>query len=483
MTAGTPRRPAHTPPLPAARVSNARRYVVFAVTMLAILMASIDGTIVSTALHTITRGLHTTVGWSAWTITAYSLGSILALPIAGRLSDSLGRRRMFLVFVSVFTTASLLAGLSTNIYVLIGLRFVQALGGGGLMPSTMGTVSDMFPEDRERAIGLISSVFPLGALIGPTLGGIILTNWTWQYVFFVNVPIGIVLVVLLGLLLPRAHATRAARIDLLGAALMGGAIISLMLGISILGQGGGPAAWGIVALGVCLGGAFLVEQRRVAEAILPPVLLQRREFLVINGINILYGASAFGIFSLVPLFAQIRYGQTPLVAGGLLSVRAVGMAVLSVVTALLLRRIGYRKPMIVGFVLLSAGLFLLWVPDPGVQPLLWLGLSAVVCGVGIGIAGPPSNNASISLMPDHVAAISGLRAMFRMTGGILAITITTALIGSGSTEGTALGKAFGVFGAIAILVSPAILAIPERTSAGSGPARRPETARPASLPR
>ena len=126
--------------------------------------------------------------------------------------------------------------------------------------------------------------------------------------------------------------------------------------------------------------------------------------------------------------------------------------------------------MIAGFLLLSLGLFLLAVPAPGEQPFVWLGLSALICGVGIGTAGPPSNNAAIRLMPDQVAAISGLRAMFRMTGGILAITITAAVIGTGANEAEALGHAFAVFGAIAILVAPAVLAVPE-----PNPARRSRT--------
>ena len=478
MTAASPP-PAPAPSPHSAAVGGRRRYVIFAVTTLGILMASIDGTIVATALPTITRDLQTTVGWSSWTLTTYSLGSIVAMPIAGRLSDSLGRRRMFLVFVSVFTGASLLAGLSANVYLLIALRFVQALGGGGLMPSTMGTVSDLFTRDRDRAIGLISSVFPLGALIGPTLGGFIVSNWSWRYVFFVNVPIGVVLLVLLYVLLPRDRTTVTPRIDVFGAALMGGAIVSLMLGISSLGQGAGPAAWAIVALGAGLAGVFLVQQRRASNAILPPALLQRREFLVINGINVFYGAAAFGVFSLVPLYAELRYAQNPLVAGTLLSVRAIGMAVLSVSISMVLRRTGYRKPMIAGFILLAAGLAMLAIPAPGERPFVWLGLSALVCGIGVGIAGPPSNNASIRLMPDQVAAISGLRAMFRMTGGILAITITAALIGTGGGEGEALGRAFAIFGAIAILVAPAILAVPERTSrTGSGTAHgRDQTGR------
>jgi len=124
-----------------------QRHLIFGTACMAILMVSIDGTIVATALPTLTRELDTTLAWSTWTITIYNLGQIVSLPIAGRLSDSLGRRRMFLIYVGVFTLSSLMAGLSNNIYELIAFRFVQALGGGGLMPSTMGSSPTSSPTN------------------------------------------------------------------------------------------------------------------------------------------------------------------------------------------------------------------------------------------------------------------------------------------------------------------------------------------------
>jgi EmrB/QacA subfamily drug resistance transporter len=427
-------------------------------------MVSIDGTIVATALPTLTRELHTSLAWSAWTITVYQLGQIVSLPIAGRLSDSLGRRRMFLAYVGVFTLSSLLAGLATNVYVLVGLRFVQALGGGGLMPSTMGVVADLFTEERDRALGLVSSFFPIGALLGPTLGGFIVTYYSWREIFFINVPVGAVLLGLLWLLLPAANPTARARVDVLGAALLGGALLSVMFGLNQFGDGGprSPLPWSLLAVGGLLAAAFVVHERRAAQPILPLPLLRRPAFAVVNGINVLYGAAAFGVFSLVPLFAQLAYGLSPLAAGSLLSVRAVGMASLSVASSMLLRRVGYRAPMVVGFLVLAAGLTLISLP-PAISPFAWLGLSALVCGVGVGIAGPPSNNAAIQLMPDQVAAISGLRAMFRQTGGILAITLTAVTIGSGPGEAGALGHVFLVFGVLTVLAVPAIVGVPERS--------------------
>jgi EmrB/QacA subfamily drug resistance transporter len=436
-------------------------------------MVSIDGTIVATALPTLTRELHTSLAWSTWTITIYNLGQIVSLPIAGRLSDSLGRRRMFLIYVGVFTLSSLLAGLANNVYVLIAFRFVQALGGGGLMPSTMGVVADLFTRERDRALGLVSSFFPLGALLGPTLGGFIVTYFSWREIFFVNVPVGAVLLVLLWILLPAGRRAVPARIDALGAALMGATLLSVMFGLNQFGVSGlrSPLPWSLLALGGLFGTGFLLQQRRAANPILPPPLLRSPDFVVVNGINVLYGAAAFGIFSLVPLFAQLAYGLSPLAAGSLLSVRAAGMAVMSVISSMLLRRVGYRAPMLLGFVVLAAGLVLIWLPPPLPSPFTWLGLAALVCGVGVGIAGPPSNNAAVQLMPDQVAAISGLRAMFRQTGGIIAITLTAVIIGSGPGEGQALGRVFGAFAVLTLLLVPAILRVPERRPpAAPGPA-------------
>ena len=431
-------------------------------------MAAIDGTIVATALPTLTRELHTNLAWSAWTITIYQLGQIVSLPVAGRLSDSLGRRRMFLFYVATFTTASLLAGFATNIYLLIALRFIQALGGGGLMPSTMGVVSDLFTRDRDRWLGLVTSFFPVGALLGPTLGGFIVTYYSWREIFFINVPVGIVLLVLLLVLLPGQKTTSRPRIDVLGAALMAATLLCVMLGLNQIAERGmgSPLPWALLAAGVGLAGGFLLQQRRSDKAILPPALLRRPAFALINGLNVLYGAAAFGIFSLVPAFVQLAYGFSPLAAGSLLSIRAVGMAVLSIASSMLLRRLGYRPLMGAGFLVLATGLVLIALPPPeATGPLLWMGLSALVCGVGIGIAGPPSNNAAVQLMPDQVAAISGLRAMFRQTGGILAITLTAITIGTGPGQAGAMSRVFLTFAAIVVLMVPALLGVPERRAA------------------
>ena len=449
---------------------NHSRWLIFGVTCSALLLVSIDGTIVATALPTLSRELGADISWTTWTITVYALGTVTALPLAGRLSDIMGRKRMFVLFASTFTVASLCCGLVDNIFALIGLRFIQALGGSGLMPSTAGVISDLFGSDRDRPIGLMTSIFPLGAMIGPVLGGVIVTYFSWRVIFFINLPIGLILVILLWRLLPSEPRPRKGilKIDVVGAVLFALMILSLMLGVNELGQLGwhSVVAWTLLVLSLLFVAAFWYRQEHSPSPILPLALLKQRQFAVVNGLNLLYGAAALGIFSLVPLYAQTRYGMPPLEAGALLTIRAAAMAVMSTVTALfILQRFGYRRPMLAGFVLVALGLLLLSRSPVLISGFAWLTLSCVVCGVGIGLAGPPSNNASLQLMPTKIAAISGLRAMFRQTGGIISISIAAAVIAGSAQAPRVLPYVFATLATLTVIGAPAIIGVPENRDA------------------
>src|SRR6185312_945681 len=155
---------------------------------LTLLMSSIDSTIVAVALPTLISDLHTSLVWAGWTLTAYALTQTVMMPLVGKLAEQFGQMRVFLVCMFVFTLGSLLCGLAPNIYVLIACRVIQAIGGGGFLPSAAGIVAREFPRNRDRMIGLFSSVFPIGGIIGPNLGGFIVQNWSWREVFLINVP-------------------------------------------------------------------------------------------------------------------------------------------------------------------------------------------------------------------------------------------------------------------------------------------------------
>src|SRR6185312_9498109 len=213
--------------------------LVFTVVALALLMMSIDSTIVATALHSLRRGLHTSIDWAGWTITAYSLGFVVVLPISGKLSEQYGARRVFLVSIIAFTLASLCCGLADNIYVLIALRGLQAAGGAGFTPSATEIIVDHFGDARDRAVSLFGSIFSIGAMIGPIFGGLFVTYWTWRGVFLVNVPIGVAVFVLALYYVPRdrpKEQEKQSRIDSMGMAQLGIGLVSGMLAASYLGE-------------------------------------------------------------------------------------------------------------------------------------------------------------------------------------------------------------------------------------------------------
>jgi EmrB/QacA subfamily drug resistance transporter len=451
-----------------------RRFLVFAIVSLALMMASVDQTIVATALPTLQRDLHTEVNWSTWTITIYALGQILMMPLAGKLGDQFGRKRVFLIAVVVFTAASLCCGLAGNIYLLIGLRFVQALGGGAFMPSATGIVAQMFGPERDRALGLFSSIFPIGGIVGPVLGGVFVTYWTWRGIFLVNVPAGLLLLVLGGIFIPASVRRADQALDLRGVLLLGATLLSAMLGLAYLGSaqsGTGatitrtspaspefllPELVAAVALV-----AFVRHSARARAPFIPLRFLSGTGFGVMNLLNFLFGSAALGFAALVPLYAHNRYGLRSLEAGTLLTARAVGMIAIAGLAVFLLRRTGYRWPMVAGFTLTAAGLIAMAIAPPVLSVYAWLALAAAVCGIGMGVCTPAANNATMQLAPEHTAAVAGLRGMFRQSGAITAVSVTAAVVARSSNPGLAQAHVFEAFAAILVLSLALIPLVPE----------------------
>ena len=180
-------------------------------------MAAVDATIVATALHPIGQSLHSTINWTAWTVTIYQLGQIMAMPLAGKISDQFGRKKVYVLSAVVFTMSSLACGLSTSIYMLVAFRLVQAIGGGAFMPSASGIVADHFGRDRDKALAMFTSIFPIGGIVGPVFGGLIAQDWSWRGIFFVNVPIGTALVILAIKFLPKGDPAAGAPASTSGA--------------------------------------------------------------------------------------------------------------------------------------------------------------------------------------------------------------------------------------------------------------------------
>jgi EmrB/QacA subfamily drug resistance transporter len=441
--------------------------LVFGIAATASFMGAVDLTIVATALPAIHRGLHASLNWVGWTITIYGLTTVIALPIAGNLSSQFGRRRVFLCGVSLFSVASLLCGFSPDVYLLIVFRTVQAVGLGALQPSATGLVADHFGRGRDKAIGLFGAVSSAGQVVGPIAGGILVVYLSWRWIFYVNVPIGIVLVLLTLKFIPESPLGTRPKTDIAGLALMAAFILGVMLGITNLGSGhtaiDDPSVLVPGLLGIALAYSFLRHIRRAAEPFVPVKLLVGRGFAAMNAINLFQGMVTFGVFALVPLYAEERYRLHALSAATLLTARAIGLITVAPAAALALRRTGYRMPMAIGYSIAALGTLLLSAsPRWGLSPFFWLSASAGITGLGLGAVFPAANNACLGLAPDRVAAITGLRGMFINLGVIFSVSASTAILSRSADPGNAQAHIFWVAAGMMVLVLlPLVTRVPE----------------------
>ena len=443
------------------------RALAFATVGLALLMMSVDSTIVATALHALQRGLHTSINWVGWTITAYSFGFVLMLPITGRLSERYGRRRVFRVSVVVFTSASLCCALAQDIYMLIVLRALQAAGGAGFTPSATGIVVDYFGDMRDRAVSLFGSIFPVGAMIGPIFGGLFVRYWSWRGVFFVNVPIGIAILLMALRHIPRdpPHARdTAARMDVAGMLLLGVGLLAGMLAASCLGERHTTVAAPLFVAPLAVAAAcitlFFRHIHRRTEPFLAPQLVHGSDFGAVNLFNMLVGGITLGSVALVPLYAANRYGLDALSAGTLLVAEGAAAIVMTLTSAFALRRTGHRPLLYAGGTVIVCGMLLLAShPLAGISPYAWLAGATLLIGAGYGTTNPASRNAGLQLAPQRSSTIAALRTMCLQVGSISTVSVATAIIASASAPGSVQSRCYTV---AALVVLAAMMLIVRR---------------------
>jgi EmrB/QacA subfamily drug resistance transporter len=451
-----------------------RRHLIFGVVALAILMASIDSTIITVAIPTLRTSLRTNIIWTGWTVAGYQLGQLLVMPLAGKLSDEWGRRRVFLGSLAIFTIASALCGLAPNIYFLVAMRVVQALGGGSMMPSCSGIVSDLYRENRMRAIGLFTSIFPMGAILGPNLGGFLIDSFSWRYVFFVNVPLGGIAILATLLLYRERSAFGSTRVDWKGSVSYASAILLLLLWATWVGENTrnlrSPIVWLMPILAVAAGVYFFRHEARFSNPIIAPDLLRHRPLVAANLYNLVFGMGNFGVLAFFPTYFEEKYGFSPTFAGLLLTPRAIAMVGFSIVASIYIIRFGYRIPMIAKcllqaatLTLLSLGLHTVHIGPLVLGELAWLSVLMVMTGTGLGIGQPASNNAALDILPGKLASAAGVRNMFRLTGGLIGtsmVSITLALYGR-AHEVTGLAMVFNLLAVFNLICIPIVFFIPD----------------------
>lgn len=444
------------------------RVVVFIVVAISLLMTTVDTTIVATALDTLQKELHTTVNWIGWVMTAYSFGFVLMLPLSAKLGDIYGSRRIFIGSISLFTMASLGCGFTHQIESLIVLRVVQAIGAAGITPSVTAIIVDHFGSARDRAVSLFGSIFPIGVMIGPIFGGLIVTYWSWPWIFFVNVPLGLLVILMSFIFIPKDTFTKQARskMDITGLIWMGLGILSAMFAVAYLGEEetsiGSPFFLLLLLLSSICFGCFIRHINRVSKPFIAPLFVYGKGFGQVNFLNLLYTGMTQGVIALVPLYAANLYGLNAMDASVLLISQGIASVFLSTLVTLLLRRTGYRPPLYVGSVLVILGTILLaFDPVFSITPYYWMMGATFLIGCGMGTISPPARNAGLQLAPKESATIAALRSLCIQLGAIISIAIATAIIASSSHPGETQSYIYLGVAVFFALMIPVIRGVPE----------------------
>ena len=449
------------------------------VVVLGSIMTILDATIVNVALPTLGQDLHASISTIQWVPTIYLLAFASVIPLTGWLSGRFGARSVWLASLGLFMAGSLLAGLSPSIGALIGARVVQGLGGGMIMPLGQSMLARVAgPKRMGRVMSIIGVPLLLAPVFGPLIGGALIGAASWRWIFFVNLPVGLLAIALAVRLLPTGGPRSVQRLDLPGAVLLSGGLALFLYGLAEVGQHAQPAA--SAALGPMAGGAtavalFAWRALRVPNPLIDLRLFRQRDFAAGTAVNFVLGTALFGVALLLPLYFELLRGRSPVQTGLLLAPQGLGAAVTISLAGYLTDKVGARRVVPVGILLALAGTG--WYTQIGVHTPYWaLLLALVLIGAGLGATITPAMAAAYQGVPPTAMghATSAISVAQRVAGALgsalLAVVLqqaTTsrlpgfhggigqagALAAASPHAAAALAQAFGVSFGVALAIS------------------------------
>lgn len=421
--------------------------VIFSGLLLGMLLAALDQTIVATSLRTITDDLGAPEHL-AWVVTAYLLTTTVSTPLYGKLGDIFGRKKLFQVAIVIFTFGSVLCGVAGSMTQLIAFRAVQGLGAGGLIVLGQAIIAEVVtPRERGRYQGYFGAFFGASSVAGPLLGGFITDNLSWRWVFTINLPLGLLALVVTSAVLPVGVRRARVSIDYAGAATLTAAISVLIL---LTTWGGNEVAWGSPTMLALIGAvalltvAFVAVERRAADPILPLRLFRMRTFVLSGAIAMLFGIAMIVVVTFLPVFLQTVNGASATDAGLLLVPLMVGVLSASVFAGRRVTRTGrYRRFPVAGGVLLTVGLLLLTGLDAGTSRLE-SGIDMAIVGVGLGLAAQIVVLATQNAVGlDDLGVATSSINFFRAIGGSIGVAVFGAVFNTRIATAVSGGRLLG----------------------------------------
>jgi EmrB/QacA subfamily drug resistance transporter len=463
---------------------NPKLWRIAVVVILGAIMSVLDTTIVNVALDTLSKELNSSLDGIQWVVTGYMLALAAVIPVTGWAAARFGARRLYVISLVLFTAGSALCGFAWSAESLIGARVLQGLGGGMLMPiGQMILVRAAGPQNMARVMSAIGVPIILAPVFGPTLGGLLVEHAGWQWIFFVNLPVGIAAVIAALRLLPRdvASPAKAGRLDAIGLALVASGLVGITYGLAESGTAGSLLADAVLVpllLGVALVAAFVVRALRIANPLLDVRLYANKAFAAASVTMTALGAALFGAMVLMPLYFQLVRGEDAVNTGLLLAPQGIGAALAMAVSGRVTERLGGGLTSLIGGIvtILATIPFVLIEADTS---FVLISAAMIVRGFGIGMSMMPSMTAAYAVLrPDQINDATPQLSVLQRVGGSIGTAILTVVLSSG-ISGLATPSPAGIAGAfsdtylwvlgisLVALIPTIVLTVVERRTRGS----------------